>query len=84
MKSKKSQDVSSEPIVWNSSSNWEYELSDRSKSSSSSSFSAAGDVGGVVKGFDCVDDRAGVDEAFSGLEQTGSFPMLIDPGERCR
>ena len=52
-----------------SSSNCEYELSGKAlKSSSSSSFGSIGDVGGVEKGFDWMDDRDGVVEPFNGLE----------------
>jgi hypothetical protein len=33
-----------------------------------------GDVGGVVKGLDCTDEREGVEEPFSGLGWTGALP----------
>lgn len=69
------------PIAFISRSNCEYELSGRAlKSSSSSSFGSTGEVGGVEKGFDWIDDREGVDDPLSGLEWTGTLP-LAEPAE---
>lgn len=57
-----------------SSSNCEYELSFIVLNSSSrSSFGSIGDVGGVEKGFDWMDDRDGVDEPFNGLDCAGAL-----------
>ena len=68
------------PKAFISSSKCEYELSGRAlNSSSSSSFGSIGDVGGVEKGFDWVEDRDGVDEPFSGLEWIGAFVPFAEP-----
>ena len=65
-----------------SKSNCEHELSGRVlNSSSKSSFGPTGDVGGVLNGFDWMDDREGVDDPFNGLDWTGSFSSLTDPEE---
>jgi hypothetical protein len=62
------------PKAFISSSNWENELSGIVlKRSSSSSFGSTGEVGGVEKGFDCMDERDGLDESFKGLECTGTL-----------
>lgn len=66
-----SSDVNSlgSPRAFISSSKCEYELSGRVlKSSSSSSLGSIGDVGGVEKGLDWMDDRDGVDEPFAAFD----------------
>jgi hypothetical protein len=68
------------PKAFISSSNCEYEFSGNElKSSSSSSFGSIGDVGGVEKGFDWMEERDGVDEPFNGLEWTGTVVPFADP-----
>jgi hypothetical protein len=49
------------------------------KRSSSSSFGSTGEVGGVEKGFDWIDERDGLDEPFKGLECTGTFVPFAEP-----
>lgn len=74
-----SRDVKS-PIAFISRSNCEHELSGRElKRSSKSSSGTAGEVGGVLKGFDCIDDRDGVDEPFNGLDRTGALESPTEP-----
>jgi len=53
-------------------------------SSSRSSFRSMGDVGGVEKGFDCVDAFDGVDEPLSGLEWIGACEAVAEPEENGR
>lgn len=52
------------------------------KSSSRSSFGSTGDVGGVEKGLDCIDDWDGVDEPLQRPEGTATFVSIEDPEER--
>lgn len=53
------------PIAFISRSNWEQEFSGKElNSSSSSSFGSTGEVGGVLNGFDWIDEREGVDDPF--------------------
>ena len=54
------------------------------KRSSSSSLGSAGDVGGVLKGLDWIDDRDGVDEPLSGLDGAGTFISLMDSDDKGR
>ena len=85
MKSRKSHDVSIEPMACSSSSNCEYAFSGKPNSSSRSSFgsagTSAGEVGGVENGFECVDDRDGVDAVFNGLDVHGAFTLCTDPDD---
>lgn len=70
------------PKAFISSSNCEYELSGKVlKSSSRSSLGPNGEVGGVEKGFDCIDECEGVDEPFRGLEWIGTLVPFADPEE---
>jgi len=73
------------PIAFISSSNCEHGSSGRAlNSSSNSSGGPTGDVGGVLNGFDWIDDRDGVDEPFRGLECIGILVSFSDPAERGR
>lgn len=49
--------------------------------SSKSSLGSAGDVGGVLKGFDCIDDPDGVDEPFNPLDWTGTRVSVAEPDD---
>jgi hypothetical protein len=53
------------------------------KRSSNSSFGSTGEVGGVVHGFDCIDDRDGVDEPFliSGLAWVPACVSMMELDE---
>lgn len=86
MKSRKSYEEPSReensPIAFISRSNCEQELSGiELNRSSKSSLGPAGDVGGVLKGLDWIDERDGVDEPFSGFDWTGACDSPTDPDE---
>jgi hypothetical protein len=63
-------------------SNCEHELSGiELNNSSNSSFGSAGDVGGVLNGFDWMDDRDGVDEPFFGVSWASAAAASVELDE---
>jgi hypothetical protein len=63
-------------------SNCEQELSGiKLNRSSKSSLGSTGDVGGVLKGLDWIDERDGVDEPLTEFDWTGACDSLTDPDE---
>lgn len=66
-------------------SNCEHTVSGReAKNSSKTSFGSTGEVGGVEKGFEWVDDCDGVDEPLQRLEGITTLVPSVDPEDRGR